>query len=84
MRLLALQSHSATRKEATMDYKFDIFKKLSDGNHCWITAIQGLVEAKNRIARLALISPGEYFIYLQGDGIVAELSPNHQQWAEVT
>jgi hypothetical protein len=36
------------------------------------------------MARLALICPGECFIYLQGDGIVAELSPNHQQWAEVT
>jgi hypothetical protein len=36
------------------------------------------------MARLALISPGEYLIYLQGEGIVAEFNPNHQQWAEVT
>ncbi len=67
-----------------MDYKFDIFKKLPDGDPYWITAVQGFVETKNRMARLALISPGEYFMYLLGDGFVAELSPNHQQWSEVT
>jgi hypothetical protein len=70
-------------EEATMNYKFDIFKRLPNGNTLWITAIDDLREAEKRMSRLALISSGEYFIYLQGKGIVAELNPEHQTWVEV-
>jgi hypothetical protein len=63
-----------------MDYRFDIFKRRSNGNTLWITAVEGLTEAKQRMAGFAQLSPGEYFVYLQGEGIVAELSDDYQQW----
>jgi len=67
-----------------MNHRFDIFKRLPNGNTLWITAVEGLMEAKNRMGRLAGISSGEYFVYLQGEGIVAELGPEYQKWAGVT
>lgn len=67
-----------------MNYRFDIFKRLANGNTLWITAVEGLRDAQKRMARLATISSGEYFIYLQGEGIVAELSPEHQTWVGAT
>jgi hypothetical protein len=66
-----------------MNNRFDIFKRLPNGSTLWITAVEGLVEAKSRMGRLAAISGGEYFVYLQGEGIVAELDPNYQYRAEV-
>jgi hypothetical protein len=63
-----------------MDHRFDIFKRRSNGNTLWITAVEGLTEAKKRMARFAQLSPGEYFVYLQGEGIVAELSGDYQHW----
>ena len=71
------------REEAVMNYRFDIFKRLPNGNTLWITTVDGLVEAKSRMGRLAAISGGEYFVYLQGEGIVAELTPSYQHRAEV-
>jgi hypothetical protein len=65
-----------------MDYRFDIFKRRSNGNTMWITTVDGLTEAKRRMARFAQLCPAEYFVYLQGEGIVAELSG--EQWAGVT
>jgi hypothetical protein len=72
---------SATHKEARMncEHAFDIFKRLPSGNPLWITAVQDLVEAKKRMTHLAVISPAEYFIYSQGNGIVAELAPDVQE-----
>ena len=55
-----------------MHSTFDIFKRLPDGDPVWITAVQGLQEAKEQVARTAANSPGEYFIHLQGEGIVAK------------
>ena len=52
---------------------FDIFKETSDGP-LWVEAIQGLEEAKERLAHLVLISPAEYFIHSQGEGVVARQS----------
>jgi len=57
-----------------MNNSFDIFKRLPNGNTLWITTVEGLVEAKRRMGRLAAISGGEYFVYLQGEGIVAKFS----------
>jgi hypothetical protein len=67
-----------------MNHRFDIFKRRSNGNTLWITTVEGLTEAKRRMARFAQLSPGEYFVYLQGEGIVAELTAEHQQWLGVT
>jgi len=67
-----------------MNRRFDIFKRRSNGNTLWITTVEGLTEAKRRMARFALLSPGEYFVYLQGEGIVAELGAEQQQWMGVT
>ena len=71
-------------EEATMNHRFDIFKRLPNGNTLWITAVEGLMEAKNRMGRLAGISSGEYFVYVQGEGIVAEMGAEYQNWAGVT
>jgi hypothetical protein len=72
------------REVAMMDYRFDIFKRRSNGNTLWITTVDGLTEAKRRMARLAQLSPGEYFVYLQGEGIVAELGAEQPLWIGVT
>lgn len=46
-----------------MDAKFDIFKKLPDGQPVWLKAVAGLEEAKSELVRMASASPGEYFLY---------------------
>jgi hypothetical protein len=62
-----------------MSSTFDIFKQTPDGP-LWVEAVQGLREAKGRMARLALTCPGEYFIRSQGERIVAATT---QEWADV-
>jgi hypothetical protein len=62
-----------------MDPTFDIFK-VSAGGSLRVTTVSGLREAKVQMGRLALISPGEYFIRSQEKGIVARQS---QEWADV-
>jgi hypothetical protein len=56
-----------------MGSTFDIFRETSDGP-VWVEAIQGLGDAKERMARLVLISPAEYFIHSQVEGVVARQS----------
>jgi hypothetical protein len=56
-----------------MDTKFDIFKKLPDGHPLWVKAVDGLEEAKNQLARLAVSSPGEYFIYSARNGRIVQI-----------
>ena len=58
-----------------MDSIFDIFKVTSDGP-LWVEAVQGLEKAKERMARLAVTSPGDYFIYSQEKGVVAKSPKN--------
>jgi hypothetical protein len=55
-----------------MNAKFDIFKKLPDGNPLWVKAVDGLEEAKIHIARLAAVSPGEYFIFNVRNGSIIQ------------
>ena len=55
-----------------MDARFDIFKKLPDGHPLWVKAVDGLEEAKNQLARLAVSSPGEYFIYSARNGHIVQ------------
>ena len=54
-----------------MDSTFDIFK-LTSGGPLWVEAVQGLERAKERMAHLALTSPGEYFIHSQEEGVIAK------------
>jgi hypothetical protein len=56
-------SYNKTDSGDFMGAKFDIFKKLPDGNPLWVKAVEGLEEAKAQLARLATNAPGEYFIY---------------------
>jgi hypothetical protein len=58
-----------------MPSKFDIFKQLRDGTSLWIVAVEGLEQARNRIARLAVIGPGDYLIYSQEKGLIVERIP---------
>ncbi len=60
-----------------MDSTFDIFKVRPGGALRMITTVVGLREAKVRMARVALTSPGEYFIYSEEKGVVARQS---QEW----
>ena len=50
---------------------YDIFKVTSDGP-LWVEAVRGLKKAKEQMARLALVSPAEYFIHSQEQGVVAK------------
>jgi hypothetical protein len=54
-----------------MDSTFDIFK-VTSGGPLWVEAMQGLERAKERMAHLALTSPGEYFIHSQEEGVIAK------------
>lgn len=53
-----------------MSAKFDIFKRLPDGQPIWIKAVESLEEAKRHVAQIAAISPGDYFIFNAGEGRV--------------
>ena len=67
-------------EETPMDSTFDIFKVRPGGALRMITTVVGFREAKVRMARLALISPGEYFIHSEEKGVVARQS---QEWADI-
>ena len=58
-------------EDATMDSTFDIFKVTSDGP-LWVDVVHGLEKAKEQMARLALTSPGAYFVHCQGQGVIAK------------
>ena len=55
-----------------MESTFDIFRRLANSDPIWIAAVKGLKEAKEKMALEAANSPGEYFIFLQGEGVVAK------------
>jgi hypothetical protein len=50
------------------DAKFDIFRKLPDGQPLWVKAVEGLEEAKRQLTQMAEMSPGDYFIYNTRNG----------------
>jgi hypothetical protein len=62
------------KREVLMDAKFDIFKRLPDGDPIWVQAIDGIEQAKEQLARLASSTPGEYFIYNVQGGCVVQSS----------
>jgi hypothetical protein len=43
--------------------KFDLFRRLPDGQPLWVQAVEGLEEAKLQLARLVKANPGSYFIF---------------------
>jgi hypothetical protein len=53
-----------------MDAKFDIFKKLPDGQPIWVRAVEGLEEARRQLMQMAQAAPGDYFIYNTRNGQV--------------
>jgi len=46
-----------------VDEKFDIFRKLPDGQPIWLRAVDGLTEAKKQLSEIARSEPGDYFLY---------------------
>jgi hypothetical protein len=79
MKPIAFAMRMRRSEDATMGSTFDIFKATVNGP-LWVEAVHGLREAKERMARLALSSPGEYFIHSQENGIVARQA---EEWADV-
>jgi hypothetical protein len=57
-----------------MDEKFDIFKKLSDGQPMWVRAVDGFTEAKQQLLQLSQEAPGEYFLYNSPTGQIIPLA----------
>ena len=46
-----------------MNAKFDIFRRLPDGQPIWVKAVEGLEEAKRQLLEMENRAPGDYFIY---------------------
>lgn len=63
-----------------MESIFEIFKLLP-GGPLRVASVQSLNQAKEEMARLALVSPGEYFIRSCEQAVEATQS---EEWAEVT
>jgi hypothetical protein len=51
---------------------YDLFKRRADGFPFWITTVDSLEEARERTSQCASVVLGDYFIYLQGEGIILE------------
>jgi len=51
------------QEDAEMNAKFDIFRKLPDGQPIWVKAVEGLEEAKRQLLEMENRAPGDYFIY---------------------
>ncbi len=60
-----------------MNEKFDIFKKLPDGQPMWVRAVEDLTEAKEHLTELTKIEPGEYFLYNSPNDQIIHLSEVH-------
>jgi hypothetical protein len=55
-----------------MSTKFDIFVNPRDGSPLWIKSVDTLEEAEACLTHVALVSPGEYFIYSERQGVVVD------------
>ena len=71
-REMILHDSNSFRKGLETEPTYDIFKRRDDGYPFWITAVKTLEEARTRTTGYALVVPGEYFIYSQGEGIILE------------
>ena len=65
-----------------MESTFDVFRRLPNGDPLWIVAVRGLKEAKERMALEAANSPGEYFIFSEGN-IIANHATVSEESADV-
>lgn len=64
-----------------MESTFDIFRRLPNGNPLWVAAVKGFKAAKEKMALEAADSPGEYFIFSEGN-IVAKFSTVVEEQAD--
>jgi hypothetical protein len=69
---MILHGSNSFRKGHEGEPTYDVFKRRDGGYPFWITTVDTLEEARKRTTGYALIVPGEYFIYSQGEGIVLE------------
>jgi hypothetical protein len=46
-----------------MKLTYDIFRKLPDSGPIWVEEVQDLEQARERLASLTEIRPGDYFVY---------------------
>jgi hypothetical protein len=53
----------AVCRGGTLNAKFDIFVRESDGQPIWVKAVETLEEARNQVATMAQAVPGDYFIF---------------------
>ena len=59
-----------------MAAKFDIFRKLPNGQPLWIEVVDGFESAKIQLHRIAAASPGEYFIFNSQNGSIIPYIPS--------
>ena len=52
---------------------YDIFSGESDRDAIWIEAVIGIDQARARMEQIAASTPGDYFIFAHGGGIVARV-----------
>jgi hypothetical protein len=81
---MILHGSNSFRKGLEMEPTYDIFKRRADGYPFWIAAVDSLKEARERTNRYALLVPGEYFIYSQGEGIILECLTQEKKDLRVT
>ncbi len=69
---MILHDSNSFRKGHEGERTYDVFKCRDNGYPFWITSVETLEEASKRTTSYALVVPGEYFIYSQGEGILLE------------
>jgi hypothetical protein len=69
---IAVTGWSQTEVEMGSESMYDIFMKLPDGSPLWLEAVQGLDQARSRLASLARSSEGDYFVYSEKSGGIIE------------
>jgi hypothetical protein len=69
---MILHDSNSFRKGHEGEPTYDVFKRRDDGYPFWITTVDTLEEARARTTGYALVVPGDYFIFSQGEGIILE------------
>jgi hypothetical protein len=80
---MVLHDSNSFRSGREMEPTYDIFKRRVGGYPFWIVAVDSLEEARERTNQYALVAPGEYFIYSQGEGIILECVTPVQKYLRV-
>jgi hypothetical protein len=59
---------------------YDIFRKPSGQNLIWVTSVEGLEDAKQQAAHLAMGCPDDFYVYnLMSGSIVARVENKQEQ-----